>query len=48
MIAVDDRLEKICFIFFFFFVNFSDGNWRQAESRNLLLAGVVEVKALAQ
>ena len=31
----------------FFFVNFGDGNWRQAETWIVLLAGAVEVNALA-
>jgi len=32
----------------FFFVNFGDGNWRQAEALIVLLAGSVEMNALAQ
>jgi len=31
-----------------FFVDFGDGNWRQAEASIVLLAGAVEVNALAQ
>jgi len=31
-----------------FFVNFGDGNWRQAETWTVLLAGAVEVNAHAQ
>jgi len=31
----------------FFFVNFGDGNWRQAEAWIVLLVGTVEVSALA-
>jgi len=31
-----------------FFVNFGDGNWRQAKALIVLLAGAIEVNALAQ
>ena len=43
------KLEKPClqWLYFFFFVNFGDGNWRQAEAWNVLLAGAAEVNALA-
>ena len=32
----------------YFFVNFGNGSWRQAEAWIVLLAGAVEVNALAQ
>jgi len=32
----------------FLFVNFGDGNWRQAEAWIVLLPGAVEVNVLAQ
>ena len=35
-------------VFFVVFLIFGDSNWRQAEAWNVLLAGAVEVNALAQ
>jgi len=35
-------------VVFLFFVNFGDGNWRQAEACIVFLSGEVEVNALAQ
>ena len=44
--SLDDfwSLSMVLFLFF----NFGDGNWRQAEAWIMLLAGAVEVNALAQ
>ena len=36
------------FLFYFIFLNFGDANWWLAEAWIVLLAGAVEVKALAQ
>jgi len=33
---------------FFFFVNFGDSNWWRAQAWIVLLAGAIEVNALAQ